>query len=102
MATKVRDILNRRALASFVGRKGEKASLLRVLEENGPLVVFLHGIAGIGKSSLLEAFSTEARVKGAAVVRLDCRSAEPTERGFFNEIGGATGYETQNAGGAAR
>ena len=102
MATKVRDILNRRALASFVGRKGEKASLLRVLEENGPLVVFLHGIAGIGKSSLLEAFSTEARVKGAAVVRLDCRSTEPTERGFIHELGAATGSETRTADEAAQ
>lgn len=101
MATKVRDILKRRALESFVGRKDEKTSLLRVLEENGPLVVFVHGIAGIGKSSLLEAFSEEARARGATVVRLDCRSMEPTERGFLHELSNAIGSEARTADEAA-
>ena len=93
MATRVGDILKRRAIESFVGRREEKTALLRVLEENGPLVVFVHGIAGIGKSSLLEAFSEEAREHGAMVVRLDCRSMEPTERGFLHELGTAIGSE---------
>jgi hypothetical protein len=69
------------------------AALLDVLGEKGPIVVFVHGIAGIGKSSLLEAFSVEARLHGATVVKLDCRSVEPTERGFIQELGSAIGSE---------
>ena len=61
MARRVGDILKQRALESFIGRTEEKTILLSLLEENGPLVVFVHGIGGIGKSSLLEAFSEEAR-----------------------------------------
>ena len=93
MATRVGDILKRRALESFVGRRDEKTALLETLEDNGPLVVFVHGIAGIGKSSLLEAFSEEARLRGAIVLRLDCRSMEPTERGFLHELSTAIGSE---------
>ena len=74
MATRVGDILKRRAKEGFVGRRDEKAALLGTLLDGGPLVLFVHGIAGIGKSSLLEAFSAEARARGAQVVRLDCRS----------------------------
>jgi hypothetical protein len=101
MATRVGDILKRRALESFVGRRDEKAALLDTLEEKGPLVVFVHGIAGIGKSSLLEAFSEEAREHRATVVRLDCRSIEPTERGFIQELGTAIGSEVRTADEAA-
>jgi len=42
-------------------------------------VAFVHGIPGIGKSALLDAFLADR----PGVVRLDCRSIEPTERGFM-------------------
>ena len=91
MATRVGDILRRRAKEGFVGRRDEKVALLGTLLDSGPLVLFVHGIAGIGKSSLLEAFSEEARARGAQVVRMDCRSVEPTECGFLAELGAAIG-----------
>lgn len=97
MCRRVGDFLKRQAMEGFVGRSDEKAALLGVLEEKGPIVVFVHGIAGIGKSSLLEAFSAEARGRGATVVRLDCRSIEPTERGFIQELGSAIGSEAGTA-----
>jgi hypothetical protein len=93
MPQKIGDLLKQQAKASFVGRSDEKAALLEALGEKGPIVVFVHGIAGIGKSSLLEAFSAEARASGATAIRLDCRSIEPSERGFLRELGGAIGAE---------
>jgi len=80
-------------MESFVGRAAEKAVLLQMVAAGGPLVLFIHGIAGIGKSSLLEAFSVQARAQGATVVRLDCRAIEPTERGFIHELGNAIGSD---------
>jgi hypothetical protein len=44
---RVRDVLVRRATEAFV--------LLETVEQDRPLVVHVHGIPGIGKSSLLEA-----------------------------------------------
>jgi hypothetical protein len=94
------DIVNRRASDSFVGREHELAALVGALD-SGVLVVHLHGIGGIGKTTLLAAFAERARARGAAVIRLDCRSIEPTERGFLGElatvIGGRIGTLAQAA-----
>src|SRR5512143_2466969 len=77
----------------FVGREAERAVLHQVLGEEGPLVVFIHGIGGVGKSALLEAFTGEARDRGAIVLRLDSGGIEPTTRGFLEALSTATGSE---------
>lgn len=79
--------LGKRADEGFVGRTEELASILEVLDEDGPLVVHLFGIAGAGKSTLLSRFAVQARRAGATVLEVDCRLVEPTARGFFDEIG---------------
>src|SRR6202044_61937 len=77
--------------AAVVGRQGEGAVLLDLAERDRPLVVAVHGIAGIGKSALLAAFAEDARAQGAAVVSLDCGGIEPTERGFLAALDRAIG-----------
>ena len=96
----VRQLLDEQA-AGLVGRDDEMVVLRQLLGEGGPLVVFVHGIAGIGKSALLEAFAVEARASGATVLRLDCRSIEPTERGFLAALEDRTGGQLANAADAA-
>jgi Transcriptional regulatory protein, C terminal len=86
----LRTLLGARA-AAVVGRQAERAVLLRLAERDRPLVVAVHGIAGIGKSALLAAFAEDARARGAAVVSLDCGGIEPTERGFLTALGRAIG-----------
>jgi hypothetical protein len=93
MARLIRDVLVQRAAEHFFGREDELATLLDALRDGGPPVTFVHGIAGIGKSSLLAVFAARARDSGAVVVQLDCRSIEPTERGFLHELGLALGAE---------
>jgi hypothetical protein len=93
MARRVSDLLAQRATESFVGRSGDLASLLKCLRDDRPLVVQVHGLAGVGKTTLLDAFSSHARAEGAVVVRLDCRTTEPTERGFLYELGVAIGSQ---------
>jgi hypothetical protein len=63
---------------SIVGRERE----LERLHDSGR-VAFVHGIPGIGKSALLDAFLADR----SGVVRLDCRAVEPTERGFLAALG---------------
>src|SRR5262245_43213406 len=62
-----------------------------LFDDGGPVVVHVNGVAGIGKSTLLDAFAARAREDGAAVVRIDCRAVEPTPRGFLAEISDALG-----------
>jgi hypothetical protein len=72
----------------FFGREAELAALLELADGGPTRVTSLHGIAGIGKSELLSTFAEEARAMGATVLALDCRSVEPTERGFLGAAGG--------------
>src|SRR5688572_29219850 len=100
MTQTIRQLMDEQA-TWLVGRENEMDVLRRLLGEDGPLVVFVHGIAGIGKSALVEAFGVEARDSGATVLRLDCRSIEPTERGFLAALEGKTGGELTTAEAAA-
>ena len=79
----------RSAGSAVVGRDAELSVLLRVLEEHGPRVCFVYGIAGIGKSSLLARFGEECERLGIGVVTVDCRSIEPTEQGFLGGLASA-------------
>src|SRR5262245_14715171 len=98
---RIRDHLARRAAEGMVGRGEEHAALLTCLQPGGPRVVHLHGVAGVGKSTLLDAFAAAARRGGATTVRLDCRAVEPTEAGFLRELVGAIGGDAATAEDAA-
>ncbi|HSB08285.1 MAG TPA: winged helix-turn-helix domain-containing protein [Blastocatellia bacterium] len=95
----MKDLLAQRASETFVGRADELGVLLSILDD-GPRILFLHGIAGIGKSTLLERFTTQARARGAVVVSLNCQAIEPTERGFLHGLSAAMGGRISAADGA--
>lgn len=77
-----------------VGRSREAAALRELLSGDHPTaLVHLNGIAGVGKSTLLRAFLDEVRAAGGEVVELDCRTIEPTERGFLQELNAALGTD---------
>jgi hypothetical protein len=92
MATRIADLSRRRGTGRLVGRDEQLAALTALLEPDPPaLIAFVHGIAGIGKTALLKAFTLEAEERGARVIALDCRTIEPTERGFLQALGDALG-----------
>lgn len=97
MVRRMADVLARQARDDFVGRTAERTALLGALRADGPRLVHLHGLAGIGKSALLARFAADAQALGTPVLRLDCRHIEPTEAGFLRElseaIGGGAGLE---------
>ncbi len=101
MAKRIRDVLARRSTESFVGREREIAALLECLQDGGPLVTQVHGVAGVGKSSLLAAFHERARDAGATVLALDARLIEPTPKGFLLELGRETDSDLADVEGAA-
>ncbi|WP_274609243.1 ATP-binding protein [Mesorhizobium sp. L-8-3] len=96
------DRLRRQATRVFVGRASELARLQEVLAPVGPCVVLLHGLSGIGKTSLLRQFAGSARDRGATVIELDGRQIEPTEQGFLRELGTAIGTQCNAVQNAAR
>ena len=82
--------LDQRA-GALIGRERERAALLELVERDMPLVAFVHGIAGVGKSMLLQAAAVDARARGTFVVALDGRTFEPTDRGFLASLGSGLG-----------
>ncbi|HEV8133751.1 MAG TPA: winged helix-turn-helix domain-containing protein [Pyrinomonadaceae bacterium] len=101
MGRLVKDLLVQSARETFVGRTAE-LEVLSTLLDTGPRVILLHGIAGVGKSALLGVFTERARTKGTAVITLDCRAMEPTERGFLQELKIAIGGPITRVEQAAR
>ncbi len=88
MARTLQTMLDERA-GALVGRERERAALLELVDHDAPIVVAVHGIAGVGKSTLLQAAAVDARERGATVVRLDGGTFEPTPRGFTEALGDA-------------
>jgi hypothetical protein len=86
MSTNLQALLDERA-GALVGREREQATLRELIGADRPLVTFVHGIAGMGKSALLRWLAGEARVDGARVVALDGRDVEPTEQGLRAALG---------------
>src|ERR1700709_1757709 len=85
-------LLDQRGSEGFVGRDRERAILAELSAPDGSiLLVHLHGIAGVGKSELVQVAVADGRAHGTTVVRLDCRAIEPTERGFLHELSTALG-----------
>jgi hypothetical protein len=99
---RVEDLITEQASRTFVGRSDEISLLLKTLEDSGPTLVYLHGIAGVGKSRLLAAFVDRARSQGVRAITLDCRAVEPTEQGFLRVLASALRREVTSTEEAVR
>jgi AAA ATPase domain len=99
---RVKDLIAEQTSRSFVGRSDEICLLLKTLEDPGPTVAYLHGIAGIGKSRLLAAFVEQARSRGSRAILLDCRAVEPTQQGFLRALASALRTEIASTEEAVR
>ncbi|MBI5627457.1 MAG: AAA family ATPase, partial [Candidatus Rokubacteria bacterium] len=91
MSARLANVLETRDNEAFVGRDAEFLALDWLLELPGPRVLHLSGPAGIGKSTLLNAFTARSRDRGATIIRLDCRSVEPSRPGLLTALASATG-----------
>lgn len=76
MARKIRDILPDQG-------DNELSRLLRCLDDDGPIVVWLYGPTGAGKSALLGEFTSEGERRGASIITIDCGTVEPTTAGLL-------------------
>jgi len=77
--------------AGFIGRAAELDRLAAAAREDGPVVTFVLGIGGIGKTSLLDALGERLDRDAVPWRRLDCESVEPTPTGLLAAIGASFG-----------
>jgi len=88
---RMKEVLAAKASANFLGRERELRMLTECVEGQGPVVAWVHGVPGIGKTALLQEFTARAAATGIRVIRLDCRFMEPTPDGFLSELQRALG-----------
>lgn len=93
MSRSIADRSRHRSKVSFVGRRRELDRLLDAIRDDHTFVVYVQGVAGIGKSSLLRRFASEAGEAGALVALLDGRTLEPTDRGIDDAVARAVGSQ---------
>jgi hypothetical protein len=79
------DRLERRAVEA-AGRREELERLEVFALGDEPLEMLIQGIAGIGKTHLLNALAASLGGKGVFVVRMDARWCEPSPAAFCRAI----------------
>ena len=75
--------MDRRSTGSeVIGRDAELSVVLRVLEDHGPRVCFVYGIAGIGKSTLLAGSARSVNTAASTSSRLTAEASSRRRRVF--------------------
>ena len=100
-ARTIADLLSAGADSAAACRRSELARLESCLADSGPVVAWIHGPDGHGKSSLLDAFCERAGSRGAATLRMDCRTVEPTTPGLLATLGELLGEPVDGVESAA-
>jgi hypothetical protein len=98
---RIADRLRDQRRAGFFGRQAELDRLAAVVRPDGPLVTFVLGIGGIGKTSLLEALTERLDRKAVAWLCLDCGAIEPTPAGLLEALGERVGAPAPSVARAA-
>lgn len=85
--------------ARFVGRERELALYRAALEGAASYaLLYLYGPGGVGKSTLLRAYTRVAEEHGRAAVLLDGRHLDPSPAGFIEALRRAMGFGGNGAG----
>ena len=91
VAGRLRDRLERAAAEAVLGRDQEMDRMVEHFEKSGAVLTFVHGMGGIGKSTLLAAVAPRLAQSGARIIKLDGRTLEPTPSGLFAALAAALG-----------
>lgn len=91
------DRLERSVVASAVGRSRELARLDALWNDSEPVVLFVHGLPGIGKTTLLKSWAARSRATGGTIAFVDGREVDPTPAGFSRAIAESLGLKEGDA-----
>src|SRR5690606_19522906 len=78
---------------SLAGRDSERMRLAAMCAPGQAPVWFLHGITGIGKTTLARVAADDLRISGATVAWIDCRSIPPTRAAFTDAVSQLLGVD---------
>ena len=97
MATRIADRLSATRRKRIVGREAERTLFQQAMTSQNPafLVLNFYGPGGVGKSTLLQAFSDTCAERGVYCALTNGRDIDPTPDGFLAALGSETLQQLQ-------
>jgi hypothetical protein len=84
----IADLIRQGRRASLAGRDAELRLLRQVTVPGGPVVAYIHGPAGIGKTTLISALDDCLEDEGVRRFRIAAGAVEPTPSAILTALGG--------------
>lgn len=91
----IAELIRQGRRTNLAGREAELRLLRQVMAQGGPVVVYLHGPAGIGKTALLSALDACLEEEGVRRAHLAAGAVEPTPTAILAALGKALDRETR-------
>ncbi|MFL6551552.1 MAG: winged helix-turn-helix domain-containing protein [Povalibacter sp.] len=89
----IADVLRRGRRSALAGRDIELRLLRQIAMPGGPLVAYVHGPAGIGKTALLSALAADFENDGVRHVRIQAGAVEPRPASVVSSLAKAFGVD---------
>jgi hypothetical protein len=92
-AATIAELIRQGRRATLAGRDAELRLLRQVTAPGGPVVVYVHGPAGIGKTALISALDTCLEDERVRRLHIAAGAVEPTPTAILTAFGGVLGQE---------
>jgi Transcriptional regulatory protein, C terminal len=94
-AATIADLIRQGRRNTLAGRDAELRLLRQVSAPGGPVVVYVHGPAGIGKTALISALDVSLDDAGVRRLHIAAGAVEPIPTAIVTAFGAALGHETR-------
>jgi hypothetical protein len=94
-AATIADLIRQGRRTTLAGRDAELRLLRQVTAPGGPVVVYVHGPAGIGKTALVSALDTCLEDERVRRLHIAAGAVEPTPTAILTAVGRVLGHETR-------
>jgi hypothetical protein len=94
-AATIADLIRQGRRTTLAGRDVELRLLRQVTAPAGPVVVYVHGPAGIGKTALISALDACLEDERVRRLHIAAGAVEPTPTAILSAFGGVLGHETR-------
>ena len=94
-AATIADLIRQGRRDTLAGREAELRLLRQVTAPGGPVVVYVHGSAGIGKTALISALDVSLADEGVRRLHIAAGAVEPTSTAIVAAFGAVLGHETR-------
>ena len=94
-AATIADLIRQGRRTTLAGRNAELRLLRQVTAPGGPVVVYVHGPAGIGKTALVSALDACLEDEGIRRLHIAAGAVEPTPTAILTALGRVLDHEVR-------